>query len=92
MDRTKTRRPVDAANRNEKPLTSRWEALLGPKVEDEIPAGFQSAEEVAKDIGLSVDSTSGKLGKMVEAGKVERRRFRRGNKVMWFYRIREKKR
>jgi DNA-binding Lrp family transcriptional regulator len=71
-----------------KDLISRFDALLGPPIAEEIPEGFFSIHQIAKRQNLSAVTLSPRLKKLSDDGKIERRQFRNSNgRVCWFYRV-----
>lgn len=66
-------------------LLERFDALLGPKIE-QPPKGFFTAEEIAQRHGLSSDQMGKKLNRLVTDGKAVRMKGRNANgRVCWFY-------
>ena len=54
---------------------SQWAAILG-NVTDQVPPGFQTMEQIARETGLSVQYASNRLRPLIRAGLVEVRKFR----------------
>lgn len=61
-----------------------WEQLAAERTEDEVPKGWLTMGEIAKEMGCGQSWACNVIRRAVQAGKVESRKFRvlRDGKVM----------
>jgi predicted transcriptional regulator len=69
-----------------------FDALLGPPIVEEVPEGFRTVEQVARDINLSVCQTGKRLRDLLAAKKITRIQGRNENgRVCWFYGVKHRR-
>jgi hypothetical protein len=69
-------------------LLSDFDSILGPRIENKIPDGFYTVEQVAQEIGLSKVRTQDRLYQATKTKKISRIKGRNAEgRVCWFYRV-----
>lgn len=53
-----------------------WEQLAQARIEEEVPKGWLTMKEIAKEMGKSVERASSLVRKALEEGKIETRPFK----------------
>ena len=67
-------------------LLTAFDDILGPRVGDEIPKGYFTAEQIAADRKEPVSTLQHRLVKLANEKKLHRQKFRNDEgRAVWFY-------
>lgn len=69
-------------------MTMDWSDIIEVHQTD-IPEGFKSVKEIAKELGLELSHTRYRLRKLLDKGTIERLEIKESNALKHYYRIKE---